>query len=221
MRSTPTPTARSSRIRSPADRRQHALIRRGRRQREARPRPVAVRDPHYPFRWIRALAVLFLIPWAVPALPGVLSFRCGASSTTCVRCSDSLGAVAGRQGSGLAQRAGRGHPDLGRCFPFTTCSCSPSRPPTICSSRACTWSTRRSATTCTRRRRNPSVRYFRHQITNSLVVAVWALVAVAAVAALGSFAMARMNFRFRRWVSGLTIFTSSSRYRSWPFRSSG
>jgi multiple sugar transport system permease protein len=30
---------------------------------------------------------------------------------------------------------------------------------------------------------------------------------VAAVAALGSFAMARMNFRFRRWVSGLTLFT--------------
>jgi multiple sugar transport system permease protein len=30
---------------------------------------------------------------------------------------------------------------------------------------------------------------------------------VAVVAALGSFAMARMNFRFRRWVSGLTLFT--------------
>src|SRR5207244_9070446 len=29
----------------------------------------------YPFRWIRILAALFLIPWAVPALPGVLSFR--------------------------------------------------------------------------------------------------------------------------------------------------
>jgi multiple sugar transport system permease protein len=29
----------------------------------------------YPFRWIRVLAALFLIPWAVPALPGILSFR--------------------------------------------------------------------------------------------------------------------------------------------------
>jgi len=29
----------------------------------------------YPFRWIRILAALFLIPWAVPALPGILSFR--------------------------------------------------------------------------------------------------------------------------------------------------
>src|SRR5512144_864406 len=29
----------------------------------------------YPFRWIRVLAALFLVPWAVPALPGILSFR--------------------------------------------------------------------------------------------------------------------------------------------------
>src|SRR3989442_2152897 len=29
----------------------------------------------FPFTWIRVLAALFLIPWAVPALPGVLSFR--------------------------------------------------------------------------------------------------------------------------------------------------
>ncbi len=29
----------------------------------------------YPFRWIRVLSALFLIPWAVPALPGILSFR--------------------------------------------------------------------------------------------------------------------------------------------------
>ncbi len=29
----------------------------------------------YPFRWIRILSALFLIPWAVPALPGILSFR--------------------------------------------------------------------------------------------------------------------------------------------------
>jgi multiple sugar transport system permease protein len=28
-----------------------------------------------PFRWIRLLAALFLIPWAIPALPGILSFR--------------------------------------------------------------------------------------------------------------------------------------------------
>lgn len=29
----------------------------------------------YPYWWIRVLAALFLIPWAVPALPGILSFR--------------------------------------------------------------------------------------------------------------------------------------------------
>ncbi len=29
----------------------------------------------FPFWWIRVLAALFLIPWAVPALPGILSFR--------------------------------------------------------------------------------------------------------------------------------------------------
>jgi multiple sugar transport system permease protein len=29
----------------------------------------------YPYRWIRILGALFLIPWAVPALPGILSFR--------------------------------------------------------------------------------------------------------------------------------------------------
>jgi multiple sugar transport system permease protein len=29
----------------------------------------------FPFRWIRILAALFLIPWAVPALPGILAFR--------------------------------------------------------------------------------------------------------------------------------------------------
>ena len=29
----------------------------------------------YPFRWIRILSALFLIPWAIPALPGILSFR--------------------------------------------------------------------------------------------------------------------------------------------------
>src|SRR5207244_8602971 len=35
----------------------------------------------------------------------------------------------------------------------------------------------------------------------------WAMALVAAVAALGSFAMARLHFRFRRFVSGLTLFT--------------
>lgn len=29
----------------------------------------------YPYRWIRILSALFLIPWAIPALPGILSFR--------------------------------------------------------------------------------------------------------------------------------------------------
>src|SRR5437016_10267249 len=29
----------------------------------------------FQFAWIRVLAALFLIPWAVPALPGILSFR--------------------------------------------------------------------------------------------------------------------------------------------------
>jgi multiple sugar transport system permease protein len=29
----------------------------------------------YPYWWIRVLSALFLIPWAVPALPGILSFR--------------------------------------------------------------------------------------------------------------------------------------------------
>ena len=29
----------------------------------------------YPFWWIRLLAAVFLIPWAIPALPGILSFR--------------------------------------------------------------------------------------------------------------------------------------------------
>src|SRR5438093_5583183 len=54
---------------------------------------------------------------------------------------------------------------------------------------------------------NPFVRYFWHQIGNSLVVGLWAMALVAAVAALGSFAMARLHFRFRRFVSGLTLFT--------------
>jgi multiple sugar transport system permease protein len=45
------------------------------------------------------------------------------------------------------------------------------------------------------------------------------MVVVAAVAALGSFAMARINFRFRRWVSGLTLFTYviPSSFLSIPF----
>ena len=54
---------------------------------------------------------------------------------------------------------------------------------------------------------NPFVRYFWRQLSTSLIVSLWTMVAVAAVAALGSFAMARMKFRFRRYVSGLTLFT--------------
>src|SRR5213594_695302 len=66
---------------------------------------------------------------------------------------------------------------------------------------------------------NPFVRYFWHQIGNSLVVALWAMALVAAVAALGSFAMARLHFRFRRFVSGLTLFTYviPSSFLSIPF----
>ena len=54
---------------------------------------------------------------------------------------------------------------------------------------------------------NPFVRYFWRQLGTSLIVSLWTMVVVAAVAALGSFAMARMKFRFRRYVSGLTLFT--------------
>ena len=54
---------------------------------------------------------------------------------------------------------------------------------------------------------NPFVRYFWQQLSNSLLVAVWAMLLVAAVAALGSFALARLNFRFSRYVAGLTLFT--------------
>jgi multiple sugar transport system permease protein len=54
---------------------------------------------------------------------------------------------------------------------------------------------------------NPFVRYFWQQLLTSLTVSLWTMVLVAAVAALGSFAMARMKFRFRRYVSGLTLFT--------------
>ncbi|HET7343519.1 MAG TPA: carbohydrate ABC transporter permease [Methylomirabilota bacterium] len=54
---------------------------------------------------------------------------------------------------------------------------------------------------------NPFVRYFWQQLFTSLTVSVWTMLLVAAVAALGSFAMARMKFRFRRYVSGLTLFT--------------
>ena len=66
---------------------------------------------------------------------------------------------------------------------------------------------------------NPFVRYFWRQLGNSLVVALWAMAVVAAVAALGSFAMARINFRFRRFVSGLTLFTYviPSSFLSIPF----
>ena len=54
---------------------------------------------------------------------------------------------------------------------------------------------------------NPFVRYFWQQLLTSLTVSLWTMVLVAAVAALGSFAMARMKFRFRRYVAGLTLFT--------------
>jgi multiple sugar transport system permease protein len=54
---------------------------------------------------------------------------------------------------------------------------------------------------------NPFVRYFWQQISTSLIVAVWTMAAVIAIAALGSFAMARIRFRFRGFVSGLTLFT--------------
>lgn len=66
---------------------------------------------------------------------------------------------------------------------------------------------------------NPFVRYFWHQLSNSLVIALWSMVLVGAIAALGSFAMARMNFRFRRYVSGLTLFTYviPSSFLSIPF----
>jgi len=66
---------------------------------------------------------------------------------------------------------------------------------------------------------NPFVRYFWHQLSNSFVIALWAMLVVGAVAALGSFAMARINFPFRRWVSGLTLFTYviPSSFLSIPF----
>jgi multiple sugar transport system permease protein len=66
---------------------------------------------------------------------------------------------------------------------------------------------------------NPFVRYFWRQLATSLTVSLWTMVLVAAIAALGSFAMARMRFRFRRWVSGLTLFTYviPSSFLSIPF----
>jgi len=54
---------------------------------------------------------------------------------------------------------------------------------------------------------NPFVRYFWKQLGTSLTVSLWTMVLVGAIAAMGSFAMARMKFRFRRYVSGLTLFT--------------
>ena len=54
---------------------------------------------------------------------------------------------------------------------------------------------------------NPFVRYFWQQLSTSLIVALWTMATVMLVASLGSFAMARIHFRFRRFVSGLTLFT--------------
>ncbi len=54
---------------------------------------------------------------------------------------------------------------------------------------------------------NPFVRYFWRQLGTSLIVAIWTMATVMVVASLGSFAMARIHFRFRRFVSGLTLFT--------------
>src|SRR2546427_7033807 len=66
---------------------------------------------------------------------------------------------------------------------------------------------------------NPFVRFFRDQVANTLVVALWTMAVVAAVAALASFAIARLHFRFRRFVSGLTLFTYviPSSFLSIPF----
>jgi multiple sugar transport system permease protein len=54
---------------------------------------------------------------------------------------------------------------------------------------------------------NPFVRFFWQQLSTSLIVAIWTMAAVMVIASLGSFAMARIRFRFRRFVSGLTLFT--------------
>ena len=66
---------------------------------------------------------------------------------------------------------------------------------------------------------NPFVRYFWQQLLTSLTVSLWTMLLVAAIAAMGSFAMARMKFRFRRYVSGLTLFTYviPSSFLSIPF----
>lgn len=54
---------------------------------------------------------------------------------------------------------------------------------------------------------NPFVRYFWDQIETSLIVALATMITVMAVASLGAFALARIKFRFRGFVSGLTLFT--------------
>lgn len=54
---------------------------------------------------------------------------------------------------------------------------------------------------------NPFVRYFWQQLGTSVTIAIWTMVSVMTVASLGSFAMARIKFRFRRFTSGLTLFT--------------
>lgn len=54
---------------------------------------------------------------------------------------------------------------------------------------------------------NPFVRYFWQQLSTSLIVAFWTMILVMAIASLGAFAVARIHFRFRGFVSGLTLFT--------------
>jgi len=54
---------------------------------------------------------------------------------------------------------------------------------------------------------NPFVRYFWQQLSTSLIVAIWTMATVMVIASLGSFAMARIHFRFSRFISGLTLFT--------------
>src|SRR5439155_891393 len=219
----------------------------------------------FQFAWIRVLAALFLIPWAVPALPGILSFRWmlnsqwgifnhllgkfGFASVPWLAQHDTaLGAVivfhiwkylpfwtiiflAGRRAipielyeataidgaSALQNFRHVTFPLLRNLYLICTLlsmvfTLGDFTVPWLLTGGAPGDSTHVLATlayryTYTIGADNPFVRYFWHQLGNSLVVALWAMALVAAVAALGSFAMARLHFRFRRFVSGLTLFT--------------